>query len=236
VDAQGRPKGDFDLDCDVDQSDFAVFQANMTGAITPCTPATEICDGLDNNCNCLIDDGANASCPNVPHGTGLCQAGSCTFTCNAGYANCNGNPGDGCEVNLAAGACAASTLLGTVRGDTGSDVVSADASGTRWYRVAVSEALLATTVQLSARIRLTHPAGTGYNVYVYCGNCGSGAAWVSTGGGPTTETVFYAKSDFASDDGQNLVIEVRYISGEDCGNYNLEVTGNPGGLGQFTCP
>lgn len=31
VDAVGRPKGDFDLDCDVDLDDFAVFQNNFTG-------------------------------------------------------------------------------------------------------------------------------------------------------------------------------------------------------------
>src|SRR6476659_9994682 len=53
VDAQGRPLGDLDGDCDVDQSDFAIFQANMTGPITQCTPAPEVCDGIDNNCNCL---------------------------------------------------------------------------------------------------------------------------------------------------------------------------------------
>ena len=55
VDVQGRPKGDLDGDCDVDQSDFGIFQANITGAMTPCT-APEVCDGLDNDCNCRVDD------------------------------------------------------------------------------------------------------------------------------------------------------------------------------------
>ena len=131
VDSQGRPKGDFDLDCDVDQSDFGIFQANMTGAITPCSPATEVCDGLDNNCNCLIDDGASASCPNVTNATAVCQNASCTFTCNPGFANCNGNSSDGCEVNLNGGACAVAVDMGTVRGDFGSDVVSYDGNGER---------------------------------------------------------------------------------------------------------
>jgi|GEM_PF-1212356 hypothetical protein len=50
-----------------------------------------------NNCgNCGV------SCPNVQNATRACNAGNCGIgSCNAGYADCNANPTDGCEVNTA---------------------------------------------------------------------------------------------------------------------------------------
>jgi hypothetical protein len=41
VDAQGRQRGDLDDDCDVDQSDFGIFQANTTGALAVCPSQRE---------------------------------------------------------------------------------------------------------------------------------------------------------------------------------------------------
>ncbi|MDF2698001.1 MAG: hypothetical protein K0S65_6384, partial [Labilithrix sp.] len=32
------------------------------------------------------------------HG-GFCSYGTCAFTCSTGWADCNGNPEDGCEIN-----------------------------------------------------------------------------------------------------------------------------------------
>jgi hypothetical protein len=62
--------------------------------------ATETCNGLDDNCNGTIDDGAAASCPVPSHGTAACTNGACGLgTCNAGYADCNNNAADGCEIN-----------------------------------------------------------------------------------------------------------------------------------------
>jgi hypothetical protein len=34
------------------------------------------------------------------HGSGKCEAGACKITCSGAWANCNGNPKDGCEANL----------------------------------------------------------------------------------------------------------------------------------------
>lgn len=54
VDSTGRPLGDLDLDCDVDQADFAIFQRAYTGPLEPCS--TEICDnGLDDDGDTFID-------------------------------------------------------------------------------------------------------------------------------------------------------------------------------------
>ena len=68
----------------------------------------EICDGADNNCNGLIDEGfdlqndaANCGqCGNLcsaAHATGRCQGGQCGFTCLPGYVDLDGQPENGCE-------------------------------------------------------------------------------------------------------------------------------------------
>jgi hypothetical protein len=39
-------------------------------------------------------------CPYGPHSTAICTNGGCGLVCDAGYADCNNNPTDGCEVNI----------------------------------------------------------------------------------------------------------------------------------------
>lgn len=46
--------------------------------------------------------GCAQPCPAVAHASRLCLGGQCTRTeCDPGFADCNGNPADGCEVTLA---------------------------------------------------------------------------------------------------------------------------------------
>jgi hypothetical protein len=60
--------------------------------------AVEFCDGLDNNCNGVIDDNVS---PSVPHGLGSCEAGHMTvLSCDSGYGDCDGAGSNGCESNL----------------------------------------------------------------------------------------------------------------------------------------
>ena len=40
------------------------------------------------------------TCPSVANATATCTSGVCGFTCNAGFGNCDGNAGNGCETNL----------------------------------------------------------------------------------------------------------------------------------------
>jgi hypothetical protein len=61
-------------------------------------PRPETCNGLDDNCNGIVDDGAESTCPAPPLGArSTCIAGVCGFACLPGFANCDGNPANGCE-------------------------------------------------------------------------------------------------------------------------------------------
>ncbi len=82
------------LDCDDTMSEIS-----PTG--------TELCDGIDNNCNGTVDDVAatRLACTSQfgspPNTFFDCIAGGCVVRgCSDGYADCNGEPSDGCEVNV----------------------------------------------------------------------------------------------------------------------------------------
>lgn len=72
---------------------------------------TERCDGRDEDCSGLPDDGAaSASCLGVGVLDATCSAGRCVInTCEPGVDDCNDDPSDGCERSLGAvtdcGAC-----------------------------------------------------------------------------------------------------------------------------------
>lgn len=71
-----------------------------------CDPGWADCDGNPNNgCEIHVDvDTANCgSCGHgcaIANGTAACMAGTCQIAqCNAGFADCNTSPTDGCEIN-----------------------------------------------------------------------------------------------------------------------------------------
>lgn len=74
-------------------------------------PSAEICNGLDDNCNGQVDEGASTP---VQNGNINC---SNVLTCNPGFANCDGSIVNGCEVNLmsspaSCGACGNACPMG----------------------------------------------------------------------------------------------------------------------------
>jgi len=64
--------------------------------------AAERCDNRDNDCDALVDDGADGSCAGVlPNATSVCRAGACVVdTCFSSFGDCNGTAMDGCETNV----------------------------------------------------------------------------------------------------------------------------------------
>ncbi len=85
------------------------------GGAGACVPdqskkTTETCNGLDDNCNGVVDDGFNvqtdpANCGTcghvcaVPNGSPGCDGGACSVgSCNPTYADCDKNVPNGCEV------------------------------------------------------------------------------------------------------------------------------------------
>lgn len=94
--------------------------AGGTCATGACAAGYADCDGLaSTGCEAAVaTDAANcgvctAACPALPHASPGCSAFLCGVgACEAGYADCNKNPGDGCESQLATdakncGACGA---------------------------------------------------------------------------------------------------------------------------------
>ena len=78
-------------------------------ACTPANPGPEVCDGEDNDCNGMIDegfdpmtDGENCGGCGVrcafANAAGTCDQGSCRLVgCEAGFSNADGRPENGCE-------------------------------------------------------------------------------------------------------------------------------------------
>lgn len=73
----------------------------VAGSWTGCSVETgieETCDGRDNNCNGVIDDGA--TCASRPNAIESCSSGACNHTCLPSYGDCDAATDNGCEAML----------------------------------------------------------------------------------------------------------------------------------------
>lgn len=203
--------------------------------VAGCNAGWGNCDGnIPNGCETDIYTNPNhcGSCGHVcdlPHAIEGCSGGNCTVTaCESGYANCDGNTANGCEINLndGGGTCAAATYLGQVCGDeTGGTFClssqcqvgpSANARGEKWYRITVQECTSCMS-NLHIWVRLYPPID--YDLYLY-GPCGT-LLDSSANSGTATETVDYEWNG----DTRDFYIEIRYYTGNSCSNWSLQTWG-----------
>ncbi|MDB4955758.1 MAG: hypothetical protein JWO36_3327 [Myxococcales bacterium] len=112
--------------------------------------------------------------------------------------------------------------LGSISGDTGGAMVTASGYQAAWFRVRVTEDDSGVFgVKLSVTTRLTSPANSNYDVFVYV-NTGSDVIECTTPSGTATTTgttdalgLSWGEGTVANgnDDGRSVSIEVRPISG-----------------------
>ena len=82
------------------------------GTDAGCEPASETCNGLDDDCDREVDEdfdlmsdvahcgACDAPCPASPSGAAaFCQAGTCMIACDDGFMNCDGDDENGCEAS-----------------------------------------------------------------------------------------------------------------------------------------
>ena len=68
--------------------------------------AYEYCNGIDNNCNGIVDDKPQSdySCPTYQYSDPFCNTnGECSIVCLEGFADCDGLDETGCEVYVGDG-------------------------------------------------------------------------------------------------------------------------------------
>lgn len=84
-------------------------EMQCVGGACLCRTGWDDCDGdPKNGCEVHVATDAencgycNASCPTEAHSAPACFAGACGLTCGAGYTDCDGLPGNGCEIHTGA--------------------------------------------------------------------------------------------------------------------------------------
>lgn len=153
-------------------------------------------------------------------------------TCTTpGALDCDGDPIDGCEPRNTNPTCAGATMLGTVRGDAGTDTLTTSGYDEAFFQVQVTESVSGGG-DIDAQFTLVSPPNTNFDLFVTCLACG-GATLSSTLTTPT-DTVNIGRADLNGPSSYQVLVEVRWFGSSACGDWALTVTGNVDTL-DFTC-
>ncbi len=167
----------------------------------------EVCDGVDEDCNGITDDGAAVkSCPALPNGGAACQGGKCVAgNCAPGYFDVDGNYDNGCECaadgwyGKSGGTCEQAQDLGAF-GEAGSkDIKSGNVMPGEdgdWFRFDAVDTpdnpgAAGACDNFHVRVRFLINPGDQFVIDLYRGSC-AGAAQICKGEVDTGWTVkFY---------------------------------------------
>jgi hypothetical protein len=230
-------------------------QACSGGSCAPtCAFPWGSCDANPRNgCETALDTLANCGGCGTPcalaNATATCPNETCTLaSCNAGWANCDGNSANGCERNLTScsGGGGCGVLLGSFQGDANGCFLSAtrSATGSASYTVTFREDSGINCAPTSGLVQLTVPGGIDYdlNVSVPGGvTCQhwNGSAYVAgcngTNGTGATEIVRLVNSESCTlgfgdgvDQTFSATIQVQFFSGSSCSAWQLQVSAGGG--------
>jgi hypothetical protein len=208
----------------------------------PCPPATGECDGdravvcetpLDTTTDCG-DCGVTCDLANA---TESCGTGTCLFeACTLGFATCDGNDGNGCEVQISGHSNAppgenlgmhdADSVGGALcQMELGcSFLLSRLGRGGRFFHITAREAS-SCCAYVGLRFELVVPPGADYDLYVTGAPQCDAAGCRSTNGTNVNEQLNVWKNDDCggADDTFTVQVEIRYSSGTSCQPWELRV-------------
>lgn len=206
----------------------AVGSAADTDVMEGTLASTPIEAGADEEESVKLPPPSNTEAPK--------DAGSTTdASSDAGKADSGGGGGGTTVACTASSPCTGATDLGAVSGDTSSSPLSAQGTGSQWFRVWVTENDNGVDgVKLRANATLTSPPGTNFDLYLYNGSssaheCAGVSAQSNSSGSSDAAGVSFGEGGVlanGSNDSRYVTVEVRWVSGACASNQKWSLTFN----------
>ncbi|MEZ4226186.1 MAG: hypothetical protein R3B13_34890 [Polyangiaceae bacterium] len=179
------------------------------------------------------DAGGAAGVSGSGGAAGAAGSGGAPVVCTAPAVNCDGD--STCETDLSASSnsCANAEDLGIRCSDAACDYLlgcasvvwkpngGAQGKGSRWFWATAVECSLSCQADVVANVALKSPPGTNYDLFVYQ-SCGKLVASSTLGPGEI-DAVAVKQEEVSGLQGFNYVVEVRWVSGGSCGDWQLQL-------------